>query len=289
MTGVSNRTAATVVAVAVVIAAGIGIWRFQSMRAERSPVEPAAKPPIRVPLFVPADAVRHHGRFTFLWDGPAPLASFRQAEKLDAVIAGAGADEEAARKLMHWTRAQFEPGTPSPYPPPDATTTLNEIRSGRTGGFCAQYSFVLVQALQSEGRPARMVTIDGHEVVETWLRDQSRWTMLDPMFDLQVVDRSGRSLSAYEIRAAGAAGAGLALTPGHRLTEAPSVYFARYGTIAIWLRNAFTGAPVNFADFDRYRLWLVAAGEPSPKSESPSTSFPDEVYGPPHGFPVAGS
>jgi hypothetical protein len=186
---------------------------------------------------------------------------------------------------MHWTRAQFEPGRPDPYPPPDATTTLSEIRAGRTGGFCAQYAFVLVQALQSFGKPARVVTIEGHEVVETWLADQKRWTMLDPLFDLQVIDQGGRSLPAIEIRKARHTGATLAFSAGNRLAEPSRRYVARYDRIALWIRNAFVSAPVNFTDFDRYRVWLVRSDELSPSPESLSTTHPEGLYGPPNDFP----
>jgi hypothetical protein len=164
-------------------------------------------------------------------------------------------------------------------------TTLSEIRAGRTGGFCAQYAFVLVQALQSFGKPARVVTIVDHEVVETWLTDQARWTMLDPFFELQVVDRRGRSLSAVEIRNARRAGETLEVTTGARLVEPLDRYAARYDRIALWIRNAFVSAPENFTDFDRYRVWLVGRNEVSPSPESLSTTHPEGLYGPPHDFP----
>jgi hypothetical protein len=295
MTQVSRLAAAAVIAVAVVVSSWISVQRYRSMRREQAASESTPRAdPLRVPLWVPPSEVRHYGRFAFLWDGQEPLARFRQAENLDAVIAGAASDEERARRLLHWTRAQFEPGRPSPYPPPDAITTLAEIRGGRTGGFCAQYSFVLAQALQSFGSPARLVTIAEHEVVETWLPDQARWTMLDPMFELQVVDPAGRSLSAIEIREARNAGTELAVTAGNRLDEPTPAYLARYGRIAIWTRNAFTGAPVNFTDFDRYRVWLVAGNGDgdgddrswSPSPESLSTTHSEELYAPPSGFPA---
>jgi hypothetical protein len=282
---VSRRTATAIVILAIVAAAWVGLHRYRSLRRQRLEREATAdSSPIRVPLWLPPAEVRHHQRFVCLWDGPVPLARFRDSEKLDAVIAGATSDEERARRLQHWTRAQFEPGNPDPYPPPDAITTLSEIRAGRTGGFCAQYSFVLVQALQSFGQPARMVTIDGHEVVETWLPDQARWTMLDPLFELQVVDEHGRSLSAIEIREAHDAGAPLVVTAGSRLTEPLPVYVARYDRIALWIRNAFTSAPVNFTDFDRYRVWLLARGDRPPSPESLSTTH-FGLYGPPSDFP----
>ncbi len=286
MTYLPSRTAAMLVVATIVVAGCVGIHRYNSLRLEQMGLEVSSpSDPIHVPLWVPPAQVRHKTRFACLWDGQAPLAHFRRAENLDAVVGDAASDEERARKLLHWTRAQFEPGRPDPYPPPDAMTTLSEIRAGRTGGFCAQYAFVLVQALQSFGKPARVVTIENHEVVETWLADQTRWTMLDPLFDLQVLDQGGRSLSAIEIRNARHAGATLAVTAGNRLAEPSHRYVARYDRIALWIRNAFVSAPENFTDFDRYRVWLVRSNELSPSPESLSTTHPEGLYGPPSDFP----
>jgi transglutaminase superfamily protein len=286
MTHVSKGTAASVLLLTVLVSGYLGAqWDKARRRRPIGLEESSTSDPINVPLWVPRSQVRHRTRFACLWDGPAPLARFRQAENLDAVVGNAGSDEERARKLLHWTRAQFEPGRPDPYPPPDATKTLAEIRAGRTGGFCAQYAFILVQALQSFGKPARVVTIVDHEVVETWLADRVRWTMLDPLFELQVIDPSGRSLSAIEVRNARNARATLALTAGNRLTEPLSRYVARYDRIAIWIRNAFVSAPTNFTDFDRYRVWLVRGNEVSPTPESLSTTHPEGLYGTPNDFP----
>jgi hypothetical protein len=276
--------------VATIVAVGcVGVSRYQSLRRQQMALEAnLTANPIHVPLWVPRAQVRYYTRFACLWDGPAPLARFRQSENLDRVVSGASTDEERARKLMHWTRAQFEPGRPDPYPPPNAMTTLSEIRSGRTGGFCAQYAFVLVQALQSFGRPARVVTIEDHEVVETWLADEARWTMLDPRFDLQILDRNGRSLSSVEIRDARHAGAVLEISDENCLGEPPHKYIARFDEIALWIRNAFVSAPVNFADFDRYRVWLVRPDEFAPSAESLATTHTEGLYGPPNDFPAGG-
>ena len=286
MTDVPRRLAALLVVATIIVAGLVGVHRYKSLGGQQMGLEVSSpSDPIHVPLWVPRAQVRHKTRFACLWDGQAPLARFRQAENLDAIVGDVTSDEERARKLLHWTRAQFEPGRPDPYPPPDAMTTLSEIRAGRTGGFCAQYAFVLVQALQSFGKPARVVTIVDHEVVETWLADQARWTMLDPLFDLQLIDQGGRSLSAIEIRNAHHAGATLAVTAGDRLAEPLQRYVARYDRIALWIRNAFVSAPVNFTDFDRYRVWLVRSNELSPSPESLSTTHPEGLYGPPNDFP----
>jgi len=286
MVSVAKGTAALLILAAVIASGYVCVqWERCRLRQPAGLEGASSSGPLRVPLWLPRDQVRHRTRFACLWDGPAPLARFRQAENLDAVVGDAVSDEERARKLLHWTRAQFEPGRPDPYPPPDAMKTLSEIRAGRTGGFCAQYAFVLVQALQSFGMPARVVTIVDHEVVETWLADQARWTMLDPLFDLQVIDTSGRSLSAFEIRNAREAGAKLAVTPKNRLTEPLGEYAARYASIALWIRNAFVSAPMNFTDFDRYRVWLVRINEVSPMPESLSTTHPEGLYAAPGDFP----
>ena len=268
----------------------VGAQRYESLRQQRLGLEVVSESdPIHVPLWVPLGLVEHKSRFACQWDGEGPLAPLRRSEDLDEVVAGVSSDEERARRLMHWTRAQFQPGRPSPYPPPDAMKTLAEIRAGRTGGFCAQYAFVLVQALQSFGQPARVVTIDEHEVVETWLADQRRWTMLDPLFELQVLDESGRSLSAIEIRRARVAGRSVSLLRGNRLGEPFRRYAARYDHIALWIRNAFVSAPENYSDFARYRVWLVRSNEVSPSPESLSTTHYEGLYGPPHDFPVSGT
>jgi len=286
MIDIPRRSAVIVVVATIIVAGCIGVFRYQSLRAQQLGLEVRSpSDPIHVPLWVPRAQVRHKTRFACLWDGQAPLASFRRSENLDEVVRGAGSDEERARKLLHWTRSQFEPGRPDPYPPPNAMKTLSEIRAGRTGGFCAQYAFVLVQALQSFGKPARVVTIEEHEVVETWLADQGRWIMLDPLFDLQVIDRDGRSLSAIEIRNARQAGEKLAVTAGNRLGESLRSYSARYDRIGLWIRNAFVSEPENFTDFDRYRVWLVSGNERSPSPESLSTTHHEGLYGPPNDFP----
>ena len=109
--------------------------------------------------------------------------------------------------------------------------------------------------------------------------------MLDPLFELQVLDSSGRSLTAIEIRNGSHAGRRLAITAKNRLTEPLRNCFARYDRIALWIRNAFVSAPMNFTDFDRYRVWLVSGNEVSPIPESLSTTHPEGPYGAPNSFP----
>ena len=84
MTQVSSRIATVIVAVAIVVAGWIGVSRYKSLRRQRLEAEVSAAAdshPMRVPLWLPPADVRHHHRFASLWDGPAPLARFRQGNE----------------------------------------------------------------------------------------------------------------------------------------------------------------------------------------------------------------
>lgn len=239
----------------------------------------APEPLMAIHLFADPADVRHFSRFQSVYENPAALQDFRRQEGLDQIVAGAAGDEESFRKLMRWVRDQWEPGRPDPYPPPDARIILRDIRNGVTGGFCAQYCVVLLQAIGSFGAPARCVTLEGHEVIEAWLRDEKRWVIFDPFNDLQVFDGGGRSLSALEIWEKTVENpSALTVSPDHRCSEASSTYFDRYRRFAVWLRNDFVSQPMNFTDFDRYRVWYDPAGIGSEPSTSLRTPFAEDLY-----------
>ncbi len=236
------------------------------------------EPLMTVHLFADPAGVRHFSRFRFVYENPAVLQGLRRQEGLDEVVAGARGDQETFRRLMGWVRDQWEPGRPDPYPPPEARIILRDIRQGVTGGFCAQYCFVLLQAISSFGAPARCVTVEGHEVIEAWLRDEKRWVMFDPLNNLQVIDNDGRSLSALEIWERSDDPSGLRITTGHRCTEEQSTYLDRYRHFAVWLRNDFVSQPMNFTDFDRYRVWFDPSGVGVVSPASLRTSFALDLY-----------
>lgn len=280
--GSSARVVPWYVSVAVLVAAVV-VFGLIGISWIHAPADdgPHAESPVTVPLFVDPDSVVHEPRLRFSYDRPEALAKLRQEENLDKVVFEATSDEEAFRLLTEWTGAQWEPSTPTIYPPPDARVILRDIRSGVTGGFCGQYCFVLTQAIQSLGGKARLVTIDGHEVVEAWLADQRRWVMFDPTFVLQVVGADGRTLNALEIRRRLEAGKSMKLTPGHRSPFEDAAYLDRFKHFAIWIRNDFVSRPLNFDDFSRYRVWFSPASELKLPRDSLSTWHEVDLYSPP--------
>ncbi len=232
---------------------------------------------MRVPLFVDPGEVRHRPRFLFTFDAPEALTDLRTEENLEAVVAGATDDLDLFRRLVAWTRSQFEPGVPDPYPPLDARIVLRNIRSGVTGGFCAQYNYVLVQSLLSLGYPARYVTVVDHEVLEAWQRDRGRWVCLDPLNAATYIDEEDRPLSVLEICDRVRGGRPVIPGPGslagtRRVAERAFVRFA------VWLRNDHVSRPINFADIDRYKVAYLWAGETPGPWAGLFTTDPADLY-----------
>jgi hypothetical protein len=155
---------------------------------------------------------------------------------------------------------------------------LSEIRAGHTGGFCAQYCYVLVQALQSFGVPARLVTIADHEVSEVWLESERRWVMLDPLYELQVFNQRGLSLSALGIRRGLDEGQRLTLSADHRFPGRDGAYLARFRRLGYWLRNDLVDRPLNFTDLRRYTVWFDPAPDDCPPEQALSTTAARDVY-----------
>jgi len=110
-------------------------------------------------------------------------------------------------KGCDWTHRQWEEGRPDPYPLCNARAILQDIRSGKTGGFCAQYAYVLADVLKASGffsvRYVEIVRADGegHFVVESWSDEFRKWVVLDPYHNVwfRYVD-SGEPAGALEIR-----------------------------------------------------------------------------------------
>ena len=209
--------------------------------------------PMRVPLFVNPKNVRYESRFQFTFDPMEALKEYRRTEKLDTVIQGNTSEFEKILALLHWTRKQWEPGRPDPYPPINAQIILQEIRAGRTGGFCAQYNYVFVQALQSFGIKARYVTIQNHEVTEAWVKDLQKWVCFDPLFDAYYTDRRGHPLSVYEIGQLIKKNRPVTIVGEHQIDDIEA-HLKKFTPFAIWLKNDHITSPINFTDIERYKV-----------------------------------
>lgn len=242
-------------------------------------VKGAKGDPIKVPLFVPPERVRYQTRFNFTFDNKEILRPLRNGEKLDKVIAGTKTDMEIFLRLMTWVRAQWSPGRPDPYPPINAIVILDKIRKRETGGFCAQYCFVLVQSLQSLGYKARYVTVKGHEVTEVWSPELLKWVMLDPLYELYV-SKEVIPLSVFEIHT-------MTLRGGHDLKVHAKKdpgdlreYLSRYEKFAVWEKNDHVSSPINFFDIERYKIYFL--DDPDERMNVPAgslyTFFPEDLY-----------
>ena len=242
-------------------------------------VKRATGNPIEVPLFVSPERVRHHSRFRFIFDNEEILRPLRKREKLDQVVAGAKTDMEVFLRLMKWVRAQWSPGRPDPYPPINAIVILDEIRKGETGGFCAQYCFVLVQCLQSLGYKARYVTVKGHEVIEVWSPELSKWVMLDPLYELYV-STGVTPLSVFEIHKMIIRGAHNLEVHAKKDPGDLRVYLSRYKKFAVWSKNDHVSSPINFFDIERYKIYFL--DQPNERMYVPEgslyTFFPEDLY-----------
>jgi hypothetical protein len=110
-------------------------------------------------------------------------------------------------KLCDWTHRQWKTSIPDPYPLSNAIDILADIRSGKTGGFCGQYAYVLADVLKSMGFfSVRYVELwsakgESHFLIEVWSDQFAKWMILDPMENLfYVFQNSDQPANAMEIR-----------------------------------------------------------------------------------------
>ncbi len=137
------------------------------------------------------------------------LVDLREREGLEDIIAEGETEFEKMRLLNDWVNSQWERGSPVPYPPWNANVILALVRSGKTGGFCAQYAVVMVQSCLSLGWQARYIDVapqsqkayNTHFTVEVWSNQYNKWVLLDPFFGCHF-ERRGVPLSGLELHRA---------------------------------------------------------------------------------------
>ncbi len=152
-------------------------------------------------------------RSSFTWafelPGSRALRDFRSRMHLDRVAGDARTEFERMLRIKGWVARQWEWHLLRPEQDIfewDANVIMTPGTGGKVeGGFCLHYAIVLMQALQSFGIPARVVSVDcsvwgGHEVVEAWSNEFGKWVFLDANFDLYFADRStGVPLNVLEM------------------------------------------------------------------------------------------
>ncbi len=140
------------------------------------------------------------------------LTRFREAAKLDAVVAGAKDDFDALVKLMDWTgscanvRGQKRHRQEGFYA--WDIDSVFEIKDGKSyiHGHCMSYASVLVTAATSLGYVgARHWVIEGfreatHEIAEIWVPSLGKWVYFDPSLSNYYYDKaSGQPLNVLEL------------------------------------------------------------------------------------------
>lgn len=210
------------------------------------------------------------------------LERLAAAEHLRALVAGTPRQFDQIRRVQDWVNAQWPDGTPNPYPPWHAVTVLDWIRSGKTGGFCAQYAQVFLQSLAALGFTARYVEIGSrdnpyaHYLTEVWSNDFDKWVLMDADYNLHF-ERSGIPLSALEIHDAlvsstladvlpvsGPARPGHATPSTWPLHTAELYYYVRYHLNANHLTRPHDPPFDRFNDMIEFEDARVPAWEVSP-------------------------
>lgn len=224
------------------------------------------------------------------FDAPR-LEQLAAREGLANVTAGAATEFEGVLLLKDWVAAQFPHTAPDPYYPPwDALIILDAIRSGITGGFCAQFSQVMLQSLAALGLPARYLEIGridnpyAHFPLEYWSNQFNKWVLLDVDFNLHF-ERNGVPLSGLEVHDAYVSGEAASVTivegsvrQGHpSYTVWPARTLELYHYLRVHLKADHVTAPAE-EPFDRWNdmvEWLDSRTIPWESSPVPS-EFPKE-------------
>lgn len=196
-------------------------------------------------------------------------------------------------KLCDWTHRQWKVSVPDPYPLCNAIDILADIRSGKTGGFCGQYAYVLADVLKSMGFfSVRYVELwstkgESHFVIEVWSDEFAKWMILDPTENLfYAFQKTDQPANAMEIRRAllgsGQIRARSAALPRNDLGNRKMHLFANFAvsTRSDLMRLA---KPLTMRDrFDMFVFFKDSATDPTAFNGripyTQITSRPDDLY-----------
>jgi hypothetical protein len=200
------------------------------------------------------------------FDAPE-LEHLADREQLRALVAGTPRQFDQIVRVQDWVNAQWADGTPNPYPPWNAVTILDWIRTGKTGGFCAQYAQVFLQSLAALGFTARYIEIGSrenpyaHYLTEVWSNDFDKWMVMDADFNVHF-ERNGVPLSAVEIHDA---------LVSSTLADVVPVFHSRSGhaTPSSW--------PLHTAELYYYLRYHLNANHLSRPGDPPFERFSDMI------------
>jgi hypothetical protein len=198
------------------------------------------------------------------------LQAYATREHIHDVVRPHKTDMGKLLALCQWASKAFPNTNPFPnYPPWNASTILDWIRKGKTGGFCAQYAFVFGQACQSLGYFPRYYDVaapenmSGHFTVSVYVPSLQRWIIFEPTWGTYYVDARSVPLGMLDLHAyaVGVKKGSIYEMPSHQLVTRERIrlfYYFRY-----YLRNNFLSEPVYVARpnggwvFEPYRLaWI---------------------------------
>lgn len=156
------------------------------------------------------ESVRPPTSSPFAWHDPTevPLTQFREATRLDALLAGADDDLERVERLTRWANGltSHDGGRAAASTHPEtlwrATQSEETLR-------CTEFSILLAGALQSVGIEARALSLKrmdvataeggaGHVVVEAYVTGHG-WVLADPQFGVVARTTTGRGLHAIDL------------------------------------------------------------------------------------------
>ncbi len=139
----------------------------------------------------------------------AYLKELRDNYGLKKLTAQATTDKEKALTILSWTNQQWNHNGANEPTKSDALTILKEAHEGKQFR-CVEYGVVSTDALLSIGLKARVLGIKtkdvetsktgaGHVLAEVWLREFSKWALIDGQFNIMPV-LNGVPLNAVEFQ-----------------------------------------------------------------------------------------
>lgn len=169
----------------------------------------------------------------------------KKNEGLEKIVGSGKTEFEKILALRNWVHCQWEQSVPSQYPPFNANIILEQIRSRKTGGWCAQYGVVFAQACMSLGIPARYLEISppyegGHFVTEVYSKDYKKWILVDATTNLYY-EKNGIPLNVLELHKAGfhAKNEVYAVTISSKSISSTDYFYL----CILWMRNNHLSSP----------------------------------------------